>query len=222
MSSTGRTDNPRAAADMYETPPAPIRGLLDAGGLPIKALGEGPTPRRWLEPSAGRGAIIKTVGEWCSQRKVRSPNWHAVEIRRSAEEDLRAAATLATLGSSIETADFLELYPPAQPYDVALGNPPFRLAFDFVQKLVDERWAYQVTLLLRIGFLESAARYAWLKDNVPDIYTLTSRPSFTDGGQTDSAMYAWMSWYPFLKKANPSIKLLPPRDRNVIHGKDYL
>lgn len=219
MSSTGRGKR-REACDLYETPSWSTHALLDAGALP-----EPSADAHWLEPSAGSGAIVRAVLTRCRLNKLSPPRWTMCEARRgefgplSAACELAVAVGAATPDVDIRIVDFLEEGPPKEPFDVAIGNPPYRLAFDFVRKLVDERWAHRVAMLLRMGFLESGVRYNWLQDNVPDIYAMTSRPSFT-GGSTDSAMYGWMVWHPGQTGPRGRIELLPPRRRASKQGGD--
>lgn len=69
-------------------------------------------------------------------------------------------------------------------------NPPFSLAFDFAKHAVAH--ADHVFLLLRLGFLASRKRAEWWKQNRPSaMFVLSSRPSFTSDGKTDSADYFW-------------------------------
>ncbi len=204
--SSARGRKGRVPADLYETPAEPVRALLDSGALNFSGM-------RWVEPSAGSGKIISAVGTWCEERGLPRPTWTAVEARRSAEQDLRRACELACAGvSEIVIADFVELAPPEQPYDVMLGNPPYTIAFDFVRKCVTERWARRVCFLLRAAFLESAGRYEWLSKSMPDVYVLPTRPSFVNGS-TDSSMYAWMVWDTLAPQVQGKIQLLKPRVR---------
>lgn len=213
MSATGRGAD-RAACDLYETPEWATQRIL---GALVPLLPRSAGLQRWLEPSAGRGAIPKAVSAWCAEHALHQPTWTLVEARGDSELSALAAASRLAAGTGslsvddLVIEDFLELPPPAAPFDVAIGNPPYRLAFDFVRKLVDERWASSVCMLLRMGFLESSARWEWLRERAPDCYVLTSRPSFT-GGATDATMYAWMVWRPFDLEPRGRIQLLPPKE----------
>lgn len=211
--SSARGKKNRIPADLYETPEWCTHSLLDAYGVPY--FGEG---SRWIEPSAGSGAILKAVDSWYSgmvvnDKPLHKPIWTVVEARRQAKQDLRRACELASAGASeIIIDDFLDQAPPAEPFDVMLGNPPYSLAMEFVRKAVEERWAQRVAFLLRIAFLESAGRYEWLTKNMPDVYGLPTRPSFTQGA-TDSTMYAWLVWSPMAPQVQGKIQLLKPRVR---------
>jgi hypothetical protein len=73
-------------------------------------------------------------------------------------------------------------------------NPPYSLAMAFVERaLAEVRVGGTVAALLRLGFLASGKRSAFMRSNAPNVYVLSKRPSFTNGG-TDSADYAWMVW----------------------------
>lgn len=179
MSATGRGAE-RRDADYYPTPAGPILRLLDHVELPG---GE------WLEPSAGEGHIIRTVN--AQRGDVR---WTACELRQE------CGAPLRSMGLKPRFGDFLQIDPlnvwtdrwHAGPFGVALGNPPFGLAQEFVEHTL--RMADQVVFLLRLSFLESQKREAFFQRvGVPDVFVLPERPSFTGEG-TDSCAYAWMRW----------------------------
>ena len=89
---------------------------------------------------------------------------------------------------------------PAQPFDVALGNPPFNLALEVIQHAMT--MSSVVCMLLRINFLASQKRAAWMRRYTPSIYVLPKRPSFT-GGKTDACEYAWFCWGLGSSHSNP-------------------
>lgn len=184
MSSTRRNlpDHARLDSDDYETPPWCVHRLLEAFR---------PRGRRWLEPTAGRGALIKAVNRWHRDRGDRAPmTWTAADIQR--ENQAHLVAALAARGRVV-VGDFLDEKSTrfARDFDLVLTNPPYRLAREVLIRSLE--LAPQVCLLLRMGFLESEARYELLSKNVPDLYVLPNRPSFAFGG-TDSSTYAWMVW----------------------------
>jgi hypothetical protein len=57
-----------------------------------------------------------------------------------------------------------------------LTNPPFSLAFEFMQHAANI--AEHVFLLLRLNFLASLKRKAWFIEHEPALFVLSSRPSF--------------------------------------------
>lgn len=51
-----------------------------------------------------------------------------------------------------------------------------------------------VCMLLRVNFLGSQKRAAWMRANTPSVYVLPKRPSFKSDGKTDATEYAWFLW----------------------------
>jgi len=168
----------RRKDDFYETPEWCTRAILKALDLRADHM-------TILEPSAGHGAIVRVLREhpWTS---LSAPMIVTVEIR----EDARLHLAEAGADVWITGHDFLS-WETANRYDLLIGNPPFSLAFEFCQKCVG--MADTVALLLRLNFLASKKRSAWMQEHTPSIYVLSKRPSFTGNG-TDSADYAWFVW----------------------------
>lgn len=172
MSSTGRGAE-RKDSDYYPTPAWVTLRLLEhvplQGGV-------------WIEPSAGEGHIIRAVN---SARDDIS--WRAFELRPECGAPLRSMGLLPVI------RDFLDGYPMRPGIaTLALGNPPFSLAQEFIEQSL--RVAPEVVFLLRLSFLESQKRQAFFeKHGVPDVFVLPERPSFIGEG-TDSCAYAWMRW----------------------------
>lgn len=173
MSSTHRGAT-RRPADYYPTPRWCTRRLLEAVRLP---------PGRWLEPGAGKGHIIRAVGELRDDIE-----WTALELREE------CAPILDELVSTSRCpTDFVER-PPDADFDVVICNPPFSLAREFVETSLElGDW---VVMFLRLNFLGSARRNAFFRRQMPDVYVVPDRPSFTDDGKTDSVEYAWFVWPP--------------------------
>ena len=177
MSSTGRKED-RVEGDVYPTPRWCVRRLLEAcSDLPTGL---------WAEPCVGEGAIVQAV------REARG------DVCRWVTQDLRIVPaphnSVAHYGG-----DFL-----GAPGDmfrdedvrVLLTNPPFSLARSFIERseeLMPRAWRI---FLLRLNFLGSDDRHAWLSRNMPiSIYQLPNRPSFVRG-KTDSIEYGWFVWPP--------------------------
>jgi hypothetical protein len=173
MSATGRGSE-RREADYYPTPAWCVQRLLDHVDLP---------GGDWLEPSAGEGHIVRAVN---AQRD--DVRWVMAEIREECGPALRGLGGLA-----LDPADFLgPKLEGVRGFAVALGNPPFSLAQEFIERAL--QMAEQVIFLLRLSFLESQKREGFfVRVGVPDVYVLPERPSFTGEG-TDSCAYAWMRW----------------------------
>lgn len=171
MSAAGRGAK-RNEADFYPTPAACTISILRAVALPGGA---------WLEPSAGEGAIIRTVNA------IRSDvEWTACELRGACAPGLRTVGAVPVIG------DFIASPPPGR-FDVAILNPPFSMALDFIRHCLD--CAGWVVALERLNFLGPVGRNRFWREHMPDIYVLATRPSFTGTG-TDMTEYAWFVWPP--------------------------
>lgn len=205
MSATGR-GAVRVEADFYGTPAFCVHRLLEALELPGGL---------WLEPSAGEGAIIHAVNVTRSDVK-----WAAFEIRESCRPTLLPLVQ----NTHVLTRDFLSMLPVvgdsridalAPHANVVIGNPPFSLAREFVERCLE--WAPYVALLLRLNFLGSSKRRALFANEMPDIYVLPNRPSFTGHG-TDATEYAWFVWPPERGRTSGRIEILaetPASERSV-------
>lgn len=193
--------------EFYPTPPECTEALLRNVYLPV--LGR---PKRWLEPCAGSGAIIKAATAfWRKEQqkdKFSLPVWDINEIDNRHRPAISALTEdLGEFGwgqVSIGDARVLK----SGGYDVAITNPPFSLAGEILSAL--RPLAEYTVLLLRVGFLEAAKRFKWLSQDMPDVGILIPRPQFTNQGH-DSATYAWMIWGP-KRQSQGKIFLLPCRD----------
>jgi hypothetical protein len=156
----------RRAFDAYNTPAWCVRRLFDAVRIP--------TAKWWLEPCAGEGAIIKAT------RAAGVPaRWIAIEIRKECHDKLRQLSTdTAPVLVDARTAGYLKYQPdpPEAKFGAIVTNPPYGLALEFAQKAIHE--ADTVALLLRLPWLASVERHAWITQNMPDVYVLPQRPCF--------------------------------------------
>jgi hypothetical protein len=178
MSSTKR-GRKRNRADNYPTRAWCVRRALEVIPLPLVR-----PQSRWLEPCAGDGAIIRAV-----KAMGIHVDWTAVELREDAMPALEE--TVRGTGASFCT-DFLQSSD-AGLYEVAITNPPFKKAMAFIEKCRAK--AQHVVMLLRLNFLSSEERQAFMRFSHPDIYVLPNRPSFASDGSTDSIEYAWFHWH---------------------------
>lgn len=80
-------------------------------------------------------------------------------------------------------------------FDYIIGNPPYSLAQEFLEKCFEVASENtKIIMLLRTNFLESKKRYDfWQKHHVNGLYVLSKRPSFTGKG-TDATSYSWFVW----------------------------
>lgn len=173
MNKTNRNGKYRQLLDFYPTPVNTVLHFLKNHNIKEGHI---------LEPSAGCGNILEAIRESGYKNEITS-----VEIR---EEEMD---NLSKYGE-VYIADFLD-WDADKKYTTIIGNPPYRLAQEFMEKcfeIADEDT--EIIMLLRTAFLESKKRYEfWQKHPVSKLYVLSQRPSFTGKG-TDSASYSWFIW----------------------------
>lgn len=173
MSATNR-GTARAKNDFYETPDWLTRAILP---YLIPALPRCPT---MLEPGFGKGAIARVVEEVCPNCDITG-----IDIEKM------------TNRNKVIIADYLTYdFSGMAPYDLILGNPPYNLAQQFVDKSLEV--GNVVALLLRINFLGGQKRAGWMRSLVPSVYVTPRRPAFSlnKNGKpgTDATEYAWFVW----------------------------
>lgn len=189
MSSTKRGAT-RVVNDFYPTPAWCVHRLLD------RICGQLPWDGVWLEPCVGAGAIVDAVASWqieaCARavggsywppHTMAAPEWQLVDI---APQYAREGVT---------TADYLTTRF-TQRAAVAITNPPFSFAMEFVEAMRND--AQNVIVLQKLNWLGSESRSAFWREAMPDVYVLPNRPSFGLNAQgkpgTDSVDYAWFVW----------------------------
>lgn len=208
MSATGRNLTERAPFDYYPTPAWCVRRLLDADPSILRT-------RTILEPCAGDGAIIRALrGRTFPTPTLDdpAPSVCAWEIQERFRSLLTECASDVIIGDSLKIArDAREL---GIRFDIALTNPPFGIAMEMLQAL----WPIcdRIVFLLRMPFLASEVRQAWVRAHVPDLYVLPNRPIF-HRGQSDNADYAWMSWEPNAPRCQGNVEILDltPREERT-------
>lgn len=139
---------------------------------------------RVLEPSAGHGALVSAVLQSMLSARV-----DAVEI------DPDVAARIATDGRvRLEVCDYLTRAAPAEPYDIAVMNPPYEGGLDglFIEKAMRE--CLRVIALIRIAALCGKDRYERVWRHVESgewrcvgIHPFVSRPSFLAAGESSES-----------------------------------
>lgn len=185
MSAKGRKrkDAPATEVAAFEFYPTPTEAILSIIESPLIDLPGG----LWIDPCAGTGRIPRAVNG--TRRDV---SWILVEIderHRPALENLIAGRPSDVL---LPFGDFVHRQWKASHFaEAMIFNPPFSHALDFVRAGFDR--AGQLLMLQRLNWL-APARASWLRDHMPDVYVLPSRPSFTADGSTDAAEYAWFHW----------------------------
>lgn len=224
MSSTGRSDV-RRPSDFYETPSwcvkvvAPyIKSSLarlvddtsgDWGSL--KQMQKGGAFLTVLDPGAGSGAITMALREHLGHKVSVSNGMEYIQIPVVLEaEELEEHLYLVmkrNVGKMPDVrplnGDFLAR---RQHVDCVVCNPPYSMAMEFIQKAIEISNG-DVWMLLRLDFLGSIKRGKWYRaGNMPDVYVLSKRPSFTGDGNTDSNNYAWFHWH--CKQNEGNLKVL--------------
>jgi len=189
----------RHARDFYSTPAWCTHRLWDAIGSPVNI----DRMAHILEPCVGTAAIPLATSEWMNQNPPpekwsrdrwssfpRAVGWTMCDL----ETDVPGACIgdfLFGLNGQGSLIDQLAI-PQLARFDAVITNPPFSRAMDFVRRSLEH--APIVIMLLRMGWLGSDERAAWLRERTPSVYMLPDRPSFTADGATDSDYYAWMAW----------------------------
>lgn len=183
MSARGRKRAERratsvAAFEFYPTPREAITPLITSSLLTLPG-------GTWIDPCAGSGRIPSTVNGLRDDVA-----WLLVEI-----DPGHMGALCDTLRTDrdelLSFGDFVIrdwTHPRA---DVAIMNPPFSHALEFVQACMAR--AATVAMLQRTNWI-GPSRAAWLRRHMPDVYQLAKRPSFTGDGSTDAAEYSWFVW----------------------------
>jgi hypothetical protein len=198
MSATNRGTK-RKPYDFYETPAWCTEKLLPYLPHPIgKRL-------KILEPTAGKGAIIKVLRQRYNYMHFILGN----ELDANNLPDLEASGVSTIRSGNI--FDFTNIEPeqnktirtPMQmpracppKFDLIIGNPPYSLAQECIQHCLKHWLGYngQLIFLLRINFLGSKKRHTFWQNHPPaKLYVLSKRPSFTGKG-TDATEYAWFVW----------------------------
>lgn len=175
MSATNRGAK-RTESDFYATPLETVYSFLDVydGIKETDSI---------LEPSAGNGNIIQALRDRGFKNHI-----DAIELREEERYNLLGKA------DRVGIFNFLTESVPYR-YDVIIGNPPYSLAREFVDKsLTLLNPGGRLIFLLRTAFLESKKRFMWWQDRLPSgLYTLHNRPSFTGKG-TDATSYSFFVW----------------------------
>lgn len=171
----GKNKQARRQEDFYPTPEPPVIAALDC-------LPSGFMPHTILDPGAGTGV------------------WGDVARRRWPDAAITGTELRSELPTSAYNAwrdgNFLTM-PWYQTFDLVIGNPPYKLAEEFVRRSVElTNHNGYIVLLLRLGFLEGQARgeSLWRELRPAKVAVSSMRPSFTGDGKTDGSAYATFVW----------------------------
>lgn len=177
----------RVDRDVYPTPQA----LADAAVARIR--------RDWFRDSRAVCSVLDPgagTGVW-GQAALRA--WPDAYISGI---ELREMDHPAGFSTWLDCADFCEFARRAHgyhlTYDLICGNPPFRLAAEFVRASVP-LLAHNGVLafLLRLDYLGSIKRGPFWEQHPPcAVYTVVPRPQFSRGkvGRSDSGEYGIFLW----------------------------
>jgi hypothetical protein len=176
MSATNR-GSVRVESDFYATPEKVIHNFLKHYRIPFGTI---------LEPSAGCGNFLKVLRE-------QGHKGHITSVETRAEE----LTTLDFYSNEIIIDDFLSHKFEYNKFDYIIGNPPYSLAIEFLEKCfsISNPKNTTIIMLLRTAFLESKKRYDfWQRHPVNHLYVLSERPSFLNNGKSDATSYSFFIW----------------------------
>ena len=123
-----------------------------------------------IDPCAGEGAMLDAVESFAPCETS------------GFEIDARRAELAARKRHAVSATSALTEYAHWGSFDLAILNPPFSLAEEFVRRAIAEAAPQRahVAALLRLAFLESAGRVQLHRDHPSDVFVLANRPSFID------------------------------------------
>lgn len=169
----------RKHLDQYYTP----QKVADA--LVAHYLTRFPKPDFVIEPSVGKGAWSRAINEQAQPKHILG-----IDLEDHSEGSLFC-------DNQFLNRDFLQYDPIATglPVDLVIGNPPYSEALAHAEHALSlVQNGGRVAFLLRLAFMETAARAPFWAANKPRLVTvLAQRPSFTGKG-TDSAAYGFFVW----------------------------
>lgn len=137
-------------------------------------------PSTILEPGAGRGVFVHAL-----RAQFPHSNITAVDIEPTFGP--WPGANRSVVG------DFLDPQLLNERYALAIGNPPYSLAMQFIMRAL--ALSNVTVFLLRQGFLSSAKRNTFFRMRPPQhVFILAHRPSFVETDTTDKSDYCFVCW----------------------------
>lgn len=134
ISATNRNKK-RRKSDFYITPIATIHNFLKHHKIKNGNI---------LDPGAGNGSFAKAIKQLGYNNYITS-----VEVRKDEYDNLKQYS------NEVVVEDFLK-WKPSKNYKTIIGNPPYSLAQEFLEKcfkIADNNT--EIIMLLRLAFLES-------------------------------------------------------------------
>ncbi|MEO8285014.1 MAG: methyltransferase [Chloroflexota bacterium] len=154
---------------------------------------------RVLDPGAGDGV-------WGNAARTLWPDAHITGVELDPQRKAHPAYDEWHNQDFLVFAQNYTATPAYQPYDIVIGNPPFKLAESFVAdglRLLRSDSSSSLVFLLRLEFLASSRRKVGLfATHRPNkAHVMSRRPSFSGDGKTNALDYMILQWTPG-KKAN--------------------
>lgn len=173
--------NPSIEGDAYFTPKWAVKLALNHIIPEICAF----DPKTILEPGAGEGVFIDALRERFPESVI-----HGFDINTTCQP--WPGADLSMELNFLEEEDRRHLPGLVHgDYDLAIGNPPYTYAQEFIEHSL--RLSHHVVFLLRQGFLSSVKRHSFFQKHKPtNIYCLANRPKFIKGKSGDTADYCFV------------------------------
>lgn len=179
---------PRRKNDAYMTPPDLAHAICSR----VQETVALPTDAIVLEPGAGTGNFITAVRVAWKDAVIK-----AIDLKAG----YRRRCMIAGANEFVK-ADYLKMPKErAQIYNLVIGNPPYELAEEFVERAYSEGMV--VCFLLRAAFRSGVGRWVGTKKGIgifkkcPPLLTwpVVPRPSFTGTG-TEHSEYEVFLWAP--------------------------
>lgn len=179
MSSTNR-GAVRDIDDHYSTPPQVSQLICET----LKRDGWVSKPSRLLEPGCGEGSFLDAM------KKV----WPKAErIGVDLNEELVDIAV--DRGHEAMACNFLKVKDLGEPFDAAIGNPPFKFADDFTRRALHfvKPWGI-VAYIQKLNWQGGQNRFRdfWTQEvgqSLAHEYVMPYRIGFTPNGRSDSIEY---------------------------------
>ena len=174
----------RRENDFYETP------LAFAATTMYNIACDPVNVKTALDPGAGRGV-------WGQALRRFNPTAHITGIDiQPLSELIEDHDMFKETYNEWHNTDFVEWETDAK-YDLIMGNPPFKLVHEFVDKslgLLAPKG--QLVFLMRLAMLESQKRYKtwWTHSPIRKVMVSPRRISFTGDGKSDDTAYAMFIW----------------------------
>jgi len=191
---------PHDSLDDFPTPCWATRALCE--WLATEGYGDGLSELTCREPAANRGHMVKPLSEYFGEV---------------------IASDIHDYGAGYEQRDYL-FYPPPDPCDFTITNPPFRLAEQFLELML-ETSRVGCAVILRSAFLEGIGRFDRMFSQRPPSFVLqhVERVPMVKGRLDKSASsataYAWLVW--LHGESDTRLRWIPPFRKRLERASDY-